>query len=124
MNKLKKRKEEIKQIVRQNGGKEFIIIDSKGSIVQQEITSSKIVPDALAKLMLTIKDSASIIGKHNFKTFTISRENGQNIFIIPIGKFYLGVIKSTDIKESSNRADQQVYHHLNDLIIELTDKCG
>ncbi len=124
MNETKKIKDEIKAIIAQNGFHQFILIDSEGCIIQQEIkrikSFSRIQTQALAKLIITIKTSASVIGKDKFKTFTISRKNGWNIFIFPIGKFYLGVIKSTNINKTLNIDDQLnklVNSQLNNLII-------
>ncbi len=130
MSEIKKFKDKIKAIIAQNGFHQFILIDSEGGIIQQEIKptkpSSSVQPQVqtLANLIITIKNSASVIGKDKFKTFIVSRKNGRNIFIFPVGKFYLGVIKSTNVNETLNIDDQLnrlVNTQLNNLIINLMD---
>ncbi len=126
MSEINKIKDDIKTILAQNGFNQFILVDPNGCIIQQEIkrikSLSAVKTMAFAKLLKTIKQSASVIGKNKFKIFTISRKNGQNIFIFPVGKFYLGVVKSTDINTTLNLEDQLnslVNTQLNNLIIHL-----
>jgi len=138
MNRTEHIKNKIRKIITQNGFNQFVLIDPNGYIIQQEIKFDKSLlqtqamekqPQALTqqihalkKLMITIKNSAFAIGKDKFKAFTISRKTGADVFIIPIGKFYMGMIKSTQVNKTSNIDDMLksiVNTQINNLCIEL-----
>ena len=82
-----------KQIARLSGVDQYILVDRQGKIAAHDIKN----PERAARMVLTCGQNSSIIGKTRFKQIMFSRQNQKNIFIFPVGKYYLGVVKQKQI---------------------------
>ncbi len=74
------------------GIKQYIVTDRHGNIITQKTDT----PETMARIVTLCGKNFYAIGKSNFKSSVFSRKNRQDLFIFPVGKYYLGVIKEKD----------------------------
>ena len=86
--------EEFILISKVSGVDQYILVDNNGNIAAHDIKNSK----NAAKIVLKCGQNSFAIGKTQFKYLIFSRKNEKNLFIFPVGNFYLGVVKQKNVK--------------------------
>lgn len=81
------------QIAKLPGVDQYILVDRQGKIAAHDIKT----PEQAATMVLTCGLNSEVIGRTRFEQIIISRQNQKNIFIFPVGKYYLGVVKQKQI---------------------------
>ncbi len=81
------------QISKIAGVDQYILVDQKGNIAAHDIKNS----ERVARMILSCGQNSFAIGKTLLKYVVFSRQNQKNIFIFPVGNYYLGVVKQTNI---------------------------
>lgn len=84
--------ENLFEISKINGVDQYIILDHRGEIAGHDIEE----PGNAAKMVFTCGRNIQAIGKSKFEYAIFSRNNKKNIIIIPVGNFFLGVVKKQD----------------------------
>ncbi|MCF6246354.1 MAG: roadblock/LC7 domain-containing protein [Desulfobacula sp.] len=84
----------LKKIETLEGVEQYIVTDHDGSIIAKKANT----PDTMARIVCLCGKSFHAIGKSNFKHAVFSRKNKKNLFVFPVGKYYLGVIKQKEIE--------------------------
>lgn len=85
--------EEFKLISKLTGVDQYILVDHMGKIAVHDIKD----PERLSGIVFSCGKNSYAIGKTGFKYVLFSRKNQKNIFIFPVGNYYLGVIKLKNI---------------------------
>ncbi|NOX33811.1 MAG: roadblock/LC7 domain-containing protein [Deltaproteobacteria bacterium] len=85
--------EELKQISRVKGVDQYIIVDQNGKLLAHDIKN----PQKASAMVSSCGKNSFAIGKTRLEYVVFSRENKKNIFIFPIGNYYLGVVKQKSI---------------------------
>lgn len=83
-------------ILKVPGVDQFILVDGNAKIVTQAITE----PRKMAALVYSCGSNSYEIGKKKFRYLVFSRENHDDFFIFPVGKYYLGVIKQHNMNNA------------------------
>lgn len=81
------------RISRVPGVDQYILVAPGGQIAAQAIKD----PGNVARMVLTCGQNSSAVGRNQFKYLMFPRENQKNFFIFPVGKYYLGVVKSVNM---------------------------
>ncbi len=85
--------EKFNQIINIDGVDQYILVDNNNNIITHDIKN----PGKLADIVITCGKNSYAIGKTQFKYLIFSRTCKKNIFIFPVGNYYLGVVKSQNI---------------------------
>ena len=75
------------------GVDQYILVDRKTKVVAHDIKD----PQKIAGMIFSCGQNCFAIGKTQFKYLIFSRKNQKNIFIFPVGNYYLGVVKLKNI---------------------------
>ncbi len=81
------------QISKLSGVDEYIFVDQKAKIAAHDIKNSQEV----AEIIFSCGQNCFAIGKAQFKYLIFSRKSQRNIFIFPVGNYFLGVVKSKNV---------------------------
>jgi hypothetical protein len=81
------------QIAAVTGVDQYIVVDHKGQITAHDIKD----PERSAGIVFSCGQNAYAIGKTRLKYVFFCRENQKNLFIFPVGNYYLGVVKEQSI---------------------------
>lgn len=84
---------EFLRISKLTGVDQYLIVDHTAKVVAHDIKD----PQKLAKIIFSCGQNCFAIGKTQFKYLIFSRKNQKNIFIFPVGNYYLGVVKSKTV---------------------------
>ena len=85
-----------KSIINVAGVDQYILVDKAAKIFAHNMTA----PETLAEITSICGFKSHTIGKTSFSYVMFSRENNNNFFIFPVGKYYLGVIKQEGINNT------------------------
>jgi hypothetical protein len=86
--------EDFNKISNVDGVDQYILIDNKQNIITHDIEN----PDKVASIITTCGKNSYAIAKTQLKYLIFSRSCKNNIFIFPVGNYYLGVVKSKNIE--------------------------
>lgn len=89
--------EAFKRIARVKGIKSYILVRNDGNIAAHNIDD--IAPNPLTTVTLKCGRRCTQLKQSDFKCLLFSKKNNENIFIFPVGNYYLGVIKESIIDE-------------------------
>lgn len=91
------------------GVDQYILVDKNGNIAAGAIEN----PQNAAGVIFACGQNLYSLGKTRVKQVIFSMKNQKNLFIFPVGSYYLGVIKQTHI----NNADlaDNIANFLNNL---------
>ena len=89
--------EKFLQISKVSGVDQYILVDQKGKITAHDIKDS----EKTADMVFSYGQNSFSINKSKSQYLIFSRKNQKNIFIFPVGNYYLGVIKSKFIDDSA-----------------------
>ncbi len=79
------------------GVDQYILVDRTGKIFAHAMPE----PKKMAEIVSVCGFQSHAIGKDNFRYVVFSRENQENFFIFPVGKYYLGVIKQKNMNNDA-----------------------
>lgn len=101
---------DIEQVGKIEGVKEYILVDEKGKIIFENIKE----PDQMAKMISECLKNALMIAKNRLKYLSFSRKTNNDIYVFPIGGFGLGVVKHQAMTEMV--FVQKIIQFLNNLL--------
>ena len=81
------------QISKLTGVDQYILVDCKGKIAAHDMKN----PERVAGMVFSCGRNSFAIGKALFRYVIFFRKNQKNIFIFPVGNYYLGVVKQTNV---------------------------
>ena len=84
------------QISKVSGVDQFILVNQKGKITAHDIKD----PERTGDIVFSCGQKSSRIHKSNSKYSIFARKNQKNIFIFPVGNYYLGVVKLENTDDS------------------------
>ena len=85
--------DEFLEIATVEGVKNYILVRNDGEIVARDVEEA----EALAALALRCGLGADRIGTARYRYLAFRRKGGEDLFIFPVGNYYLGVIKERNI---------------------------
>ncbi len=89
--------EEFKGIISKlKGIKGYILVRNDGKIAAYKAGTPKYLSD----LALKCGKNCDTIDLSRFRCLLLSRRNNENIFIFPVGNYYLGVIKEKEFDDT------------------------
>lgn len=84
----------LKTIGSLQGVAQFVVADPQGKIIAGNAEQ----PTRFAKTVGICGKKFAAMGKTGFKYAVFDRKNNCHLFIFPVGKYYLGVVKEQKIK--------------------------
>lgn len=103
---------DILQVDKIDGVKEYILVDDKGQIISHDIKH----PEKMAKLVCVCLQNSLAIAKIKLKFLFFARKTKNNIYVFPVGKCGLGVVKHQSMSDMIFA--EKIIHFLNNLISE------
>ena len=86
---------EFKGITKVKGVKNYILVRNDGKIAAYKIET----PQYFSELVLKCGKDCDTIDLFSFRCLLFSRKNNENMYILPVGNYYLGVIKEKEIDD-------------------------
>jgi hypothetical protein len=85
------------QISNVSGVDQYILVNQKGKIIAHDIKD----PEKTADMVFSCGQKSFSMNKNKSQYLIFSGKNKKNIFIFPVGNYYLGVIKSNIVDNSA-----------------------
>ena len=85
-------REEVKNIANLRGVDQYILVHQNGKIADHNLPD----PETIAGMIVSCGNTSYAIGKTRFQYLVFPRKSQRDIFIFPVGKYYLGVIKQKE----------------------------
>ncbi len=89
--------EDIYKIRNVEGVEQYLLVDADGLIKHNHFDS----PEKMAQVLFASMKYALSIAKNRFKYIKFARKNNDNLYIFPIGKYCLGVVKQKTINDAA-----------------------
>lgn len=101
---------DIEQVGQIDGVKAYILVNEDGKIIFQNIEA----PEQMAKMISVCLKNGLAVAKNRLKYLYFSRKTKNDIYIFPVGRFGLGVVKHQEMGDIVFA--QKIIQFLNDLV--------
>jgi hypothetical protein len=88
---------DLKKILAIEGVSQYILLGPDGQAIAHNVENHLI----LTSLIISCTSICKLINGNQFRHLIFSQEDNRDFFIFPVGKYYLGVIKSGDCDAES-----------------------
>lgn len=82
------------KVARLEGVDHYILADGKGEVIIHNLKDYQ----KMGQMISFCGNQAVSLGRNRLQFLTFKREYDNDLFIFPIGKYYLGVVKDTQVK--------------------------